>query len=202
MGVWQLNRLEWKENLIKIFDENSSKKPISFDLSKKNEFTKIKIKGKISRNYKIFFPAKTLNGKSGYRIGSILTSTDGEKILIDEGWYAKENHSYFLSNTLIYTKEIIGYIRFPRKAKIFTPKNDLLSNEWYTYNLKEIEKHLGIKINQNYFIKNMSNLNESFLIPSKLSPSFKNNHLQYAITWFTMSFALFVLFLVYLKKNK
>jgi surfeit locus 1 family protein len=131
-----------------------------------------------------------------------LTSTDGEKILIDEGWYATENHSYFLSNTLIYTEEIIGYIRFPIKAKMFTPKNNLLSNEWYTYNLKEIEKYLGIKINQNYFIKNMSNLNESFLIPSKLSPFFKNNHLQYAITWFTMSFALFVLFLVYLKKNK
>ena len=30
----------------------------------------------------------------------------------------------------------------------------------------------------------------------------RNNHLQYAITWFVMSFAFFVLFLVYLKKNK
>ena len=53
-----------------------------------------------------------------------------------------------------------------------------------------------------YFIKNMSVREESFLIPSELKPTFRNNHLQYAITWFLMSFAFFVLFLVYLKKNK
>ena len=48
----------------------------------------------------------------------------------------------------------------------------------------------------------MSVREESFLIPSELKPTFRNNHLQYAITWFLMSFAFFVLFLVYLKKNK
>ena len=48
----------------------------------------------------------------------------------------------------------------------------------------------------------MSKYQEDFLIPSELTPTFKNNHLQYAITWFVMSFAFFVLFLVYLKKNK
>ena len=125
-----------------------------------------------------------------------------ENILIDEGWYAKENHQYFLSNNKTFTKEIIGYIRFPRKAKLFTPKNNFITNEWYTYNLREIEEYLGIQINQKYFIKNMSNLEEVYLIPSELAPKFRNNHLQYAITWFVMSFAFFVLFLVYLKKNK
>ena len=121
--------------------------------------------------------------------------------LIDEGWYPKENHSYFLTNNKIESKELIGYIRYPRKAKLFTPKNNITANEWYTYNLTEIGDYLGIKINQKYFIKNMSSPAETFLIPSKLKPTFRNNHLQYAITWFLMSFAFFVLFLVYLKKK-
>ena len=68
--------------------------------------------------------------------------------------------------------------------------------------LMKFKEYLGIKINQNYFIKNMSKYQEDFLIPSELTPTFRNNHLQYAITWFVMSFAFFVLFLVYLKKNK
>ena len=88
------------------------------------------------------------------------------------------------------------------KVKIFTPKNNVISNEWYSYNLKEIEEYLDIKINQKYFIKKMSDSEEAFLIPSELTPTFRNNHLQYAITWFVMSFAFFVLFLFYLKKNK
>ena len=126
----------------------------------------------------------------------------GENILIDEGWYAEENHEYFLRNAMVFSKEIIGYIRYPRKSKLFTPKNNFTSNEWYTYSLEEIEEFLEIKLNQKYFIKNMSDLQESFLVPSELTTSFRNNHLQYAITWFVMSFAFFVLFLVYLKKNK
>jgi surfeit locus 1 family protein len=202
LGFWQLSRLDWKENLIKIFDEMSSKQPISLSLAEKNEFLKIKFKGKINRKYKIFFPAKTLNGKNGYRLASILTIPSGENVLIDEGWYAKENHQYFLNSNLIINQELTGYIRYSRKAKLFTPKNNFISNEWYTYNLNEIQDFLNIKINQNYFIKNMSKNQETFLIPSELTPTFRNNHLQYAITWFVMSFAFFVLFLVYLKKNK
>ena len=202
MGIWQLNRLEWKENLIEKFKETSSKLPIELKLAEKTEFIKIEVYGEINRKYKIFFPAKTLNGKSGFRLASILRTNEGENILIDEGWYSKENHQYFLTNEKILNKKIIGYIRYPRKAKFFTPKNNFITNEWYTYNLTEIEDYLNIKINKKYFIKNMSELEEPFLIPSELTPSFRNNHLQYAITWFVMSFAFFVLFLVYLKKNK
>ena len=133
---------------------------------------------------------------------SILQTIDSGNILFDEGWYNQDKHEYFLKNDKIVSKEIVGYIRFPRKAKLFTPENNLITNEWYTYNLKEIEKFLDIKINQKYFIKNISNEDEPFLIPSELTTTFRNNHFQYAITWFLMSFAFFVMFLVYLKKNK
>ena len=135
-------------------------------------------------------------------MASILQTIDSGNILFDEGWYNQDKHEYFLKNDKIFSKEIVGYIRFPRKAKLFTPENNLITNEWYTYNLTEIGDYLGIKINQKYFIKNMSSPAEPFLIPSELKPTFRNNHLQYAITWFLMSFAFFVLFLVYLKKNK
>ena len=107
-----------------------------------------------------------------------------------------------MKNNSIFNEEIVGYIRFPRDVKLFTPKNNIISNEWYTYNLNQIESFLNIIINKDYFIKNMTVHNELFLIPSELKPSFRNNHLQYAITWFLMSFSFFVLFLVYLKKNK
>ena len=188
--------------MIITFKDTSSKLPIELKLAEKNEFIKITVYGEINRKYKIFFPAKTLNGKNGFRLASILKTNLGENILIDEGWYSKENHKYFLANEKILGKQIIGYIRYPRKAKFFTPKNNFTTNEWYTYNLNEIENYLDIKINKKYFIKNMSDPEESFLIPSELRPNFRNNHLQYAITWFLMSFAFFVLFLVYLKKNK
>ena len=47
-----------------------------------------------------------MNGKSGYRLASIMTTTWDEKILIDEGWYAEDNHEYFLRNNSLFTEEI------------------------------------------------------------------------------------------------
>ena len=99
-----------------------------------------------------------MNGKSGFRLASILQTIDSENILIDEGWYNQDKHEYFLKNDKIFSKEIIGYIRYPRKAKLFTPENNFITNEWYTYNLSEIEEFLGVKINKKYFIKNMYDL--------------------------------------------
>ena len=59
-----------------------------------------------------------------------------------------------------------------------------------------------IKINEKFFIKNMSNYAENFLIPSSQNHNFSNNHLQYAITWFLMSFSFLIIFIIYLFRKK
>ena len=86
-------------------------------------------------------------------------------------------------------------------SKIFTPNNNIISNEWYTYNLKDINKYFSSQINQIFFIKKMNTNRESFLMPSTHKHQFTNNHLQYAITWFCMSLAFLIMYLVYLKNN-
>ena len=91
--------MEWKENLIKSFEEASLRPAVNLNIADKTEFLKVKLKGEINRNYKIFYPAKTLNGKSGYRLASIITTSEDENILFDEGWYAKKNISIFQQTT-------------------------------------------------------------------------------------------------------
>ena len=201
LGTWQLQRLEWKNNLIKNFD--SLKKTSAIELSQANikEFTKIKVQGTINRNKKIFFPAKTLNGKVGLRISSEFTAENGNKYLLDEGWFSNLEYEYFRDNSDIFKENIIGYIRYPRKQKIFTPDNNIENNEWYTYDLKNISNFFSSSISEVFFIKKMSPVKENFLFNSNHEHQFRNNHLQYAITWFCMSLAFFIIFLVYVKKN-
>jgi cytochrome oxidase assembly protein ShyY1 len=68
--------------------------------------------------------------------------------------------------------------------------------------LEQIQTFLNVKINQKFFIKNMSNYAENFLIPSSQNHNFSNNHLQYAITWFLMSFSFLIIFIIYLFRKK
>ena len=201
LGVWQLQRLDWKNNLIVNFDELKQSTAVDLSLVSKKEFIKIKATGIINRNNKIFLPAKTLNGNAGMRLASEFISEDGVSFLIDEGWFKNSDFKYFKMNNDIFKENIIGYIRYPRKAKLFTPQNNIFNNEWYTYNLEEISDFFSKPLNTIMFIKKLSPNKESFLISSSYVYQFRNNHLQYAITWFCMSFAFLILFLVYVKKN-
>ena len=202
LGIWQLQRLDWKNNLIKNFDE--LKRSIATDIFvvEKKEFIKIKANGTINRKNKIFFPAKTNDGVVGVRLASEFISENGDLYLIDEGWFKNSDFEYFKKNNDVIKENIIGYIRYPREAKLFTPQNNIINNEWYTYDLEEISNFFSKPLNKTIFIKKINLNKEKFLIPSSYIHQFRNNHLQYAITWFCMSFAFLIMFLVYVKKNK
>ena len=207
LGIWQLQRLEWKEKIIDEFNELKDQKPLSLSMGKMkypkiDEFTKVITLGTVDRSKKIFFPAKTLNGISGVRIASLLSDNHGNNYLIDEGWFEQSRYDYFKDNNEIINAEILGYIRYPTQKKMFTPENSISSNEWYYYDLEQIQTYLNVKINQKFFIKNMSNYAENFLIPSSQNHNFSNNHLQYAITWFSMSFSFLIIFIIYLFRKK
>lgn len=202
LGIWQLQRLSWKDSLINHFDELKTSLAIDLSLVERKEFVKIKSKGIINRNNKIFFPAKTYNGNVGLRLASEFISENGDIFLIDEGWFNNSKLEYFKNNNDIFEENIVGYLRFPRESKLFTPKNDLDKNEWYTYDLDEISNFFSSSVNQILFIKKLSMNKENFLVPSTHNHQFRNNHLQYAITWFCMSLAFFIMFIFYLKGPK
>ena len=206
LGFWQLDRLKWKEGLIDNFDELQSQKPLSLSMGKMKypnieEFTKIVSKGTIDRSKKIFFPAKTHKGKNGIRIASLWTDNHGNNYLIDEGWFSIEQYNYFKNSNELIDTEIIGYVRFPTQKRMFTPENSQKSNEWYYYDLQQIQNYFDIQINQKFFIKNMSFYSEKNLIPSSINHNFTNNHMQYAITWFLMSISFCIIFLIYYLRN-
>ena len=195
--------MEWKRNLIQEFNDLANEKPLSLSMGKMkyrnvDEFTKIIAKGTVDRSKKIFFPAKTYNGKNGFFIASLLTDNHDNQYLIDEGWFEYTKYDYFKNNSDIISSEILGYLRYPTEKKMFTPNNSPETNEWYYYDLQEIQKYFDTEINQKFFIKNMTAYGEDFLLPSTAKHNFSNNHLQYAITWFLMSFSILIILIIYL----
>jgi surfeit locus 1 family protein len=202
LGVWQLQRLDSKNILIKSFNDLKISSEKNINIVEIQEFIKIKATGTINRNNKIFFPAKTNNGKAGMRLASEFILENGERILLDEGWFKNSKYNYFKNNNDIFKESIEGYIRYPRNPNFFTPENNITGNQWYTYDLLSMANFFSSDLNELYFIKKTNSNKESFLISSTFDHQFRNNHLQYAITWFCMSFSFLILFLVYLKKYK
>tara|TARA_B100001250_G_scaffold384669_1_gene379698 strand:- start:677 stop:1183 length:507 start_codon:yes stop_codon:yes gene_type:complete len=164
------------------------------------------MKSNIDGNYLseklMFFYRSNLNGDSGFNVVIPFKTTEGIIVYVDNGWIPfknKENLDIdFINKSKVYS--LSGALIFKKDRKYFTPENDYNENIWYLLNTDEMDSVLDLS-SSNYILKLIDqNYFEEFLI--EFNPTnIKNNHLQYAVTWFLM--ALFIsIFYIYLIKQQ
>ena len=144
LGVWQLQRLQWKEALIAERDSRLAAAPVSLDQALKDfdaghsvEFLKVETSGTFQNDAELFF-LTTDGGSPGFEVVTPLLSKDGIVILADRGFVpealkdpAKRSESRpqgEVTVTGILRRHIAG--RGP-----FTPDNDAEGNAWYWWDI-------------------------------------------------------------------
>ena len=205
LGFWQLQRLEWKNALLSKIEDNYNNITIDFpflESSSQFEYMKSNIDGNYLSEKLMFFYRSNLNGDSGFNVVIPFKTTEGIIVYVDNGWIPfknKENLDIdFINKSKVYS--LSGALIFKKDRKYFTPENDYNENIWYLLNTDEMDSVLDLS-SSNYILKLIDqNYFEEFLI--EFNPTnIKNNHLQYAVTWFLM--ALFIsIFYIYLIKQQ
>jgi cytochrome oxidase assembly protein ShyY1 len=92
-----------------------------------------------------------------------------------------------------------GYIRFPESAGTLTPPESVAKRLWFTRDHLAMSRVLswveGGKTVAPFYIDLEQPVPESGIPkPGPLSVHLKDDHLQYAITWFTLAFAVMIAF--------
>ena len=205
LGFWQLQRLEWKNALLSKIEDNYNNITIDFpflESSSQFEYMNSNIDGNYLSEKLMFFYRSNLNGDSGFNVVIPFKTTEGVIVYVDNGWIPfknKENLDIdFINKSKVYS--LSGALIFKKDRKYFTPENDYNENIWYLLNTDEMDSVLDLS-SSNYILKLIDqNYFEEFLI--EFNPTnIKNNHLQYAVTWFLM--ALFIsIFYIYLIKQQ
>ncbi|MFY9589774.1 SURF1 family cytochrome oxidase biogenesis protein [Rickettsia endosymbiont of Halotydeus destructor] len=96
--------------------------------------------------------------------------------------------------------EIIGVTMPSEKIRSYIPDNDIKNNVWLTLDLKAATKILDLEL-QNFYIiqegKDISNLD--ILLPLSINhlANIRNDHLEYALTWFGLAISLIVIYIIY-----
>ena len=80
---------------------------------------------------------------------------------------------------------------------MFTPKNDLKNNIWFSINISEIRNATGKKFNK--YIVYLEDETIEIPKPKKITIDLPNNHLKYAITWYSISISILFYFLYFRK---
>ena len=95
--------------------------------------------------------------------------------------------------------DLVGYIRFPESAGTLTPKESVAKRLWFTRDHLAMSRVLGWvesgKAVAPFYVDLETPAPESGIPkPGPLSVHLKDDHLQYAITWFTLAFAVVIAF--------
>ena len=202
---WQTQRLEWKNNLIKSINLNQNSVIDEFpsnDENSKYEFMNTSVKGKLLTSKKMFFYKFNLNGESGYEIVIPMELNSKKFIYTILGWIPFDAKDNFELDEVFLKSEmtIKGALIYSKERKLLIPENDTVTNTWYLLNTSEMDKYHKIKSSK-YMIKLLDqSFSDNILIEFEPS-NITNNHFQYAVTWFLLSFVIMIMYIYYIRQR-
>lgn len=201
LGFWQLNRLQWKENLIAQIDarKNSAFVDLTEEMleDQQSEFLNVRISGEIVKNSRHFLTTKNPNNASefGYNVFDLL-NTDLGLILVNRG-YVKEK--IIPKNQYI---TIYGVLRNFEKTPFIGIKNDISKKSFIYVDYNDFKKSLKVQNLAKFYIYSVKEIPPSSLLITEPKYELLNHHLQYAITWFSLAFIFLLVTIIKLRSNR
>ena len=196
MGTWQVIRLSWKVELINSIEQSLKSEPVEFNGSNPVNFKKIKFEGILDNSKIIYLYSLNENGEPGFDIVNPI-SINNKSYLINRGWIPRELRlkKYLSTNT-----KYEGILKLKSKYNYFKPENNLKTNYWFTLKDEDLLNYTGKEFSP-FIINNISKQNEIYPKSKQVGANISNNHLKYALTWFSLAVSIFLIYLYFRKKN-
>ncbi|WP_417606183.1 SURF1 family protein [Primorskyibacter flagellatus] len=185
LGVWQIQRLEWKRGVLSRIETTIAGDPIPLPVTPDPEAQKyrpVDLRGSIGAGeLHVLVSVKRVG--AGYRIIAPFTTDEGRTILVDRGFVPVEdkNQTHRSGET-----HIIGNLHWPDDRNSSTPDNDVPGNIWFARDIDAMAQQLDT---EPFLVIARSETPEApgvTPLPVDIS-GIPNDHLQYAITWFSLA---------------
>jgi len=212
LGVWQLQRMAWKDSLNAHIATRTGLEPVTlssaigrWEKTKDVEYLRVRINGHFRHGGEShFFTA--INGQSGWRVITPLETGSGRIVMVDRGFVpdAMKQPRTRAQGQLEGEQTIIGLARAPGIQRLFVPENAPEKNNWFWRDLKGMAAASLPLSDMKRVVPFFVEL-EATSIPGGLPRGgvtrvvLPNAHLQYVLTWFGLAGALLAVFAVYLR---
>jgi surfeit locus 1 family protein len=214
LGIWQLDRKTWKENLIATVTARINRAPE--DLPPRASWPQLVQEGNEYRH--VTFPAEFLEGQealvytagspfrpdvtgTGYWVFAPAQLAGGSIVVVNRGFVPldRKDPATRTQGTPHGTVEIVGVMRWPETRGLFTPADDAKTNVWYLRDPKSMAAAKNWATAAPFYIDQEQPVPPGGVpLPGKLSVQLPDNHLQYALTWFGLALALAGVYVVWL----
>jgi cytochrome oxidase assembly protein ShyY1 len=210
LGVWQLERKVWKEALIDTLNKRVAAEPIVLPAPsawqqldpQRDEFRRVMFTATVApaRAALVFTSGSSLRpdvSGLGYWVFAPARPTGGGTVVVNLGFVPEgSQHSTLPAAGPPVT--MIGTLRWPEQRSWFAPADDPARNLWFVRDHRAIAAANGWGEVAPFFVDLESAQPAGGLPrPGPLQIRLRNDHLQYAITWFALAGVLVVIFAVW-----
>ncbi|WP_323770898.1 SURF1 family protein [Antarctobacter sp.] len=185
LGTWQIQRLEWKRGILDDIETTIAGDPQPLPRlidPEAQRYQPVVLNGEIGSDTLAVLVSVKQRG-AGWRLVSAFQTEDGRRILLDRGYVPVEQKDL---PRYAGTVTVRGNLHWPDDRNSSTPDNDPAKNIWYARDIGPMAEALGTE--------------PLLVITREMSPADKgvtplpvdtggipNDHLQYAITWFSLA---------------
>jgi surfeit locus 1 family protein len=203
LGVWQVQRLAWKEALIATVSGHMLAAPVSLDgalaLGADDvQYRKVALSGRFDNSKEAYVFTTGAGGEPVYHVLTPFITDDGRTLMVDRGEIPGDLMPPHRRVAVDGQTRLVGVWRVPDRPGWFTPGPDPSRHVWYARDLAGIAAADGIRLAAPVVIEADSTANPGgWPRGGQTVVDFPNNHLSYAITWFGLAAGLIGVYFAY-----
>lgn len=184
LGTWQLRRLEWKEAILSQIDARIVADPVELPAMAEPEadrYLPVVVTGALGgEELHVLTSLKDVG--PGYRVISVLTTGD-RRVLVDLGFVPEEAKT---APRMAEAVTVTGNLHWPQETDGWTPDPDTDRDIWFA---REVNAMAGVMGTDAMMVvaREVSGADLGVTLLPIDSAGIPNDHLNYAITWFSLA---------------
>lgn len=184
LGIWQMQRLAWKEAILAEIESRISADPVALPAAPdvaRDQYLPVLIEGRFTgEDLRVLASLKQVG--AGYRLIGAFQTQDGRRILVDKGLLPIEE----IEAATTGPARIRGNLHWPDEVDSYTPAPDAATGLWFARDVPAMAA--ALQTEPVMVVTWAAEPADPALVAIPVDTThIPNDHLTYAITWFSLA---------------
>jgi surfeit locus 1 family protein len=211
LGTWQLERKAWKEALIAKLDRRLNDAPIAFAsptewtamAQENSEFTRVRLRVEFPKTSDalVYTSGSAIRDDvkgAGYFVFSPARLPNGQQVVVNRGFVPTRSYPAITDAV-----DIVGVLRWPESGSAFVADHDAAGEVWMVRDPAAMAQFKRWGAVAPFYVEQEAPVPPGGLPhPAPLKVQLRNDHLQYAVTWYGLAAVLVVMFAIWAVRRR
>lgn len=183
LGSWQMQRLAWKQAILAQISARLADTPVALPVVPDptvDKYLPVRVAGRFTGTG-IDVLASLRGVGAGYRVIAAFQTDDGRRIMIDRGFLPEDQRDRPRKATVA---SILGTLHWPDETDSFTPPPDTARAIWFA---RDVPAMAAVLQTEPVLIVAREATGDGITPLPVDTQGIPNNHLNYAVTWFSLA---------------